>query len=207
MTGTLSLTRASVLQSASGPKTALHLNRRFPLEACLVLLLALCLSAPLAAQESELESMPGYVDFVSLSNVYGEPRVMINISGLLLQFMAAASENDPQSAELMRNLKGVRVNVYDTAGLMTPALEQIASVKEVLQKEGWAPVVQVKEATEQVQIFMKAGEEGMQGLTVMTVNAEEAVFINILGEIDPAQLSGVMDKLNVDVDVEGGGEK
>jgi hypothetical protein len=170
---------------------------------CLLFLLAFCLGVPVAAQDSALEAMPGYVDFVTLSDVYGEPRVMINISGFLLQFIAAASEDDPEAAELMRNLKGVRVNVYDTGGSMAPALEQIDSVRKLLQKEGWQPVVQVKETTEHVQIFMKANDEGMQGLTVMTVDAEEAVFINILGAIDPSQLGEVMDNLNVHVDVGG----
>ena len=163
----------------------------------IVLLLALAV-APLATAD-ELESMPGYVDFGQLEDVYGEPRVMININGFLLKFMAAAAKDDPEAAALMSNLDGVRVNVYDTAGTMTPALEQIASVRKVLQKDNWQPVVQVKEADEEVQIFMKADAAGMQGLTVMTVNEEEAVFINILGEIDPEQLDAVMDNLNINV--------
>ena len=161
---------------------------------------------PLSLQAQSLEDMPGYVDFGALDEVYGEPRVMINIGGVLMTFMAAAaSHEDPQAAALMRNLDGVRVNVYDTAGVMTPALEQIKAVRVLLQQEGWEPVVQVKEDGEEVQIFMKANEEGMQGLTVMTVNLEEAVFINVLGEIDPAQLNAVMDNLNIDLG--NGGQK
>lgn len=167
----------------------------------LALTLILILFSPSLSAESEgIDSMPGYVDFSALQDVYGEPRVMINISGFLLQFMsAAASAEDPQAAALMRNLEGVRVNVYDTAGMMTPALEQIAAVKTLLQKESWQPVIQVKEAGEEVQIFMKGDDQGMQGLTVMTVNEEEAVFINILGEINPDQLDEVMSNLNINV--------
>jgi hypothetical protein len=164
------------------------------------LLLAACLSVPATAQELDLSEMPGFVNFESLSDFYGEPRVMINISGFLLKFMAAASKNDPEAAEVMRNLKGVRVNVYNTEGIMTPALEQIARVKAVLDKSGWQPVVQVKESREEVQIFMKANDVGMQGLTVMKVDGEEAVFVNIVGEIDPSQLSGVMNHIQIDVD-------
>jgi hypothetical protein len=172
---------------------------------CLTFLLALCFSLPVAAQNADLEAMPGYVDFGSLSSVYGEPRVMINISGLVLKFMAAATaahQDEAEAAELMRNLKAVRVNVYSTAGVLEPALEQIARVKEMLQKHDWQPVVQVRESDEEVQIFMKADDTGVQGLTVMSVDSEEAVFINILGQIDPSQLSVVMDKLDVDINVD-----
>ena len=171
----------------------------------LSIFLVLCFSLPAAAQDGELASMPGYVDFGSLSTVYGEPRVMINISGLILQFMsaaAAASKDEPEAAELMRSLKAVRVNVYDTAGALGPAREQIASVRAMLEKSAWQPVVQVNDSGEEVQIFMKTDDTGIQGLTVMTVDSEEAVFINILGQINPEQLNVVMSRLNLDVHVD-----
>jgi hypothetical protein len=154
------------------------------------------------AQESDMQSLPGYVDFGALDSVYGEPRVRISIGGSLLKFMAAVSRDEPEAAELMRNLEGVRVNVYSTAGKTDAAVEQITRVKKVLMNEAWEPIVQVQEQNEDVQIFVKVEEDRMQGLTVMTVNEEEAVFINILGEMDPAQLAAVMSQLHVDVDVE-----
>ena len=159
-------------------------------------------SLPATAQESDMQAMPGYVDFGVLDSVYGEPRVRINIGGTLLKFMAAVTREDPEAAALMRNLEGVRINVYPTSGHMDAAVEQIARVKEMLGKDDWEPIVQVKESDEEVQIFIKADESGMQGLTVMTVNAEEAVFINILGELDPSKLGIVLDQLNADVDVD-----
>lgn len=167
---------------------------------CVVL--AMALSWPAFGQESELQAMPGYIDFGALESVYGEPRVMINIGGALLKFMAAASRDDPEAAALMRDLKGVRVSVYPTDGKMGPALEQVVKVRKLLSGANWQPVVQVQETGEQVQIFMKSEGDVMQGLTVMAVDAEEAVFINILGSIDPEQMSKVMDKLSVDVDLE-----
>ncbi len=169
----------------------------------LILILTACLSFPLAAQDNKLQEAPGYVDFDTLNSVYGEPRVMVNISGFLLKFMAAASKKEnPEAAALMRSLDAVRVNVYSTDGQLAPAREQIASVSRILEKAGWQPVVQVRESDEEVQIFMKADDTGIQGLSVMTVNAEEAVFVNIIGEIDPSQLNMVMDQINVDIDAE-----
>lgn len=169
----------------------------------LVTVLALLLSLGAAAQEDELKGMPGYVDFGELAEVYGEPKVMVNIGGFLLDFLGTAAENeDPDAAALMQGLKGVRINIYATDGEVAPAMEKLAEVKSMLQNQNWEPIVQVNEAEEQVQIFMKADGEGMQGLTVMAVNGEEAVFLNILGSIDPDQLGAVMDQLDVDVDLQ-----
>lgn len=169
----------------------------------LTIALAALMSLPVAAQTSQLESLPGYIDFGNLDEIYGEPRVMVNIGGSLLRLMSAAAASDePEAAALMRDLKGVRIKVYPTGGNLGPALEQMNQARAVLQAEQWEPVVQVIEENEQVQIFMKANEDIMEGLTVMVVNEEEAVFLNILGQIDPKQIDKVMNQLNVDIDVD-----
>ena len=169
----------------------------------LTLFITALFSLPIAAQTAQLESLPGYVDFADLDAIYGEPRVMVNIGASLLKLLSAASAaEDPQTAALISGLEGVRIKVYPTNGNLTPALEKMEEARSSLQASDWEPVVQVKEAGEEVQIFMKAGVDTVDGLTVMAVDGEEAVFLNILGSIDPAQVGRVMDKLNVDVDVD-----
>jgi hypothetical protein len=165
--------------------------------AALVALMAL----PVMAQEDELKDLPGYIDFGELTSVYGEPKVMVNIGGFLLSMMSQATKNDPEAAGLMKGLKGVRINIYSTEGQVAPALQQVNDVKAMLSAQNWEPIVQVNEEGEQVQIFMKADGDGMQGLAVMAVDGEEAVFLNILGAIDPEKLGEMMDKFDVDVDL------
>ncbi len=50
----------------------------------IAVLLAAFISLSASGQESDMKSMPGYVDFGVLDSVYGEPRVRINIGGTLL---------------------------------------------------------------------------------------------------------------------------
>jgi hypothetical protein len=163
--------------------------------------LAALLALPAMAQEDELKALPGYVDFGSLEEVYGEPKVMVNIGGFLLGFMSQATKDDPEAAALMEGLEGVRISIWSTEGQVDPAMDQVKDVRAMLKAQNWEPIVQVNEQDEQVQIFMKADGEGMQGLTVMAVNAEEAVFLNILGAIDPDKLGEVMEQFDVDMDV------
>ncbi|MEM1413115.1 MAG: DUF4252 domain-containing protein [Pseudomonadota bacterium] len=169
---------------------------------CAIATMALLLALPALAQEDELKSMPGYVDFGTLDAVYGEPKVRVNIGGFLLSFMSQAAKEDPDAAALMEGLEGVRINIYSTEGEIAPAMDQLQDVKDMLSDQNWEPIVQVNEDDENVQIFMKADGEGMQGLTVMVVNAEEAVFLNILGSIDPDQIGAVMDQFDVDMDID-----
>lgn len=159
-----------------------------------------CLALPLSAQEDALKDLPGYVDFGQLASEYGEPKVMINLGGSILKFVGGLSKDDPEAAALLQQLKGVRINVYSVDGNPDAALQKIKQVKSLLQGDHWEPIVQVNEEGEQAQIFVKLNGETMEGLTVMAVDDEEAVFINIIGQLDPAQLSQVMDNFDIDID-------
>jgi hypothetical protein len=164
---------------------------------------ALCalVSMPVLAQEDELKQLAGFIDFGDLSATYGEPKISINIGGTLLQFVGLMSENsNPETSEIMSQLKGVRVFGYPINDDPAVAREKFHEVKSTLKSKGWEPVVQVNEEDEQVLIYMKLDGETMEGMTVMTVDDEEVMFINIIGKLDPHQLGRVMDGLDVDID-------
>jgi hypothetical protein len=49
---------------------------------------------------------------------------------------------------------------------------------------------------------MKMDGGNMEGMTVMVVDNEEAVFVNIIGQLNPAELGKVMESFDVDVDLD-----
>jgi hypothetical protein len=164
---------------------------------------ALCalVSMPVLAQEDELKDLPGFIDFGDLSAAYGEPSISINIGGTLLQFVGLMSEDgNPETSEMLSQLKGVRVFGYPIEQDPSVAKQKFGEVKSNLKSKGWEPVVQVNEDNEQVLIYMKMNGSSMEGMTVMTVDDEEVMFINIIGKLDPRQLGKVMDGFDVDID-------
>ena len=162
-----------------------------------VITMLLALSA--VAQEDELKTMPGYVAFESLDEVYGEPKVRVNVGGFLLSLMSKAAKNDPEATAILEGLEGVRINVYSTGGEVAPAIDQLQNAKNMLSNQNWEPIIQVNEDRQNAQVFIKANGEGVQGLTVMAVDADDAVFVNILGSIDPENLGAIMDQFDVDL--------
>ena len=167
--------------------------------------LALCLGAMLAvpaiAQEDALKDLPGYVDFGELSSIFGEPTVQISIGESLLNMVGALSaEEDPEAAELFRKLNGVRVNVFETESLAAGAVDFVKDISTQLNDRGWESVVTVNSADEQVRIYMKISGEKVEGITVMAVEETEAVFVNVIGDINPAELERVMDNFDVEID-------
>jgi hypothetical protein len=164
------------------------------------------LALPAMAQEDALKDFPGYVDFGELGAIFGEPTVQIAIGESLLSLVGALSaEEDPEAAELFRRLNGVRVNVFETDAMAAGAVDFVKDISGQLAGRGWESVVTVNSAEEQVRIFMKLNGDMVDGITVMVLEDTEAVFVNVIGNINPAELERVMD--NFDVNINGRGDK
>jgi len=168
----------------------------------LLIALLIAVSVPVMAQTDELKKLPGYVDFGSLASVYGEPKVEINIGPSMLGFVGALSKHDdPETAELLKGLKGVRVLVYKVGDDPSAANTRIDDIAAKLKTSDWEQIVKVNDDGERAKIFVKMGATTMDGLIVLaTDDDDEAVFVNILGRIDPENISKVTQAFHVDVD-------
>ena len=158
------------------------------------------LALPAMAQEDALKALPGYVDFGELGAIFGEPTVQIAIGESLLNLVAGLSaQEDPEAAALFSKLKGVRVNVFETEAMAAGAVDFVKDISSQLAGHGWESVVTINSPDEQVRIFMKLNGESVDGITVMAVEDTEAVFVNVIGNISPAELERVMDNFDVDI--------
>lgn len=162
--------------------------------------LAAMLALPVMAQEDALKAFPGYVDFGELGSIFGEPTVQIAVGASLLNLVSSlSSEEDPDAAALLKRLNGVRVNVYETSGIAAGAVDYVKNISSQLGDRGWESVVTVNSDDEQVRIFMKINGDMVEGITVMAVEDTEAVFVNVIGNINPEELGKVMDKFDIDL--------
>ena len=170
------------------------------LTACVTALMAL----PVMAQEDALKDYPGYVDFGELSAVFGEPTVQISVGASLLGLVSSLSASeDPEAAELFKRLNGVRVNVFETDGMADGAVDLVKDVSARLGDHGWESVVTVNSNDEQVRVFMMINDDQVEGITVMAVEETEAVFVNVIGSINPEELGRVMENFDIELDGHG----
>lgn len=167
------------------------------LTACVTALMAL----PVMAQEDALKDFPGYVDFGGLNAIFGEPTVQISVGASLLGLVSSLSASeDPEAAELFKRLNGVRVNVFETDGMADGAVNLVKEVSASLGDQGWEAVVTVNSIDEQVRVFMMINDDQVEGITVMAVEETEAVFVNVIGSINPEELGRVMENFDIDLD-------
>jgi len=146
----------------------------------------------------------GQIDFADLSNHYGEPKVEINLSAGLMKLVGSfADSEDPDIGEILSKLEFIKVRVYNMNGEVEKANSTIDRVSSELRADNWETLVTVNnnEDDKKVRIFSKSSNSIIDGVVVMVVSPEEgggeAVFINIVGEIDPEKIGKVAETLDI----------
>lgn len=167
-------------------------------------LAAATLSLALTTFASAAETQSGAIDIGQLMPSAKGEFVEINLSSAMLKFAARiAARQEPEAAELIRNLKSIRVNVVgldDTNRAGT--IEQIEGVRRKLEAQGWTKMVTVREKNggDNVDVHvMQRGEESIDGLVVTVLDKKgEAVFVNIVGNINADQIAQIADKFDLE---------
>ncbi|HEX6998045.1 MAG TPA: DUF4252 domain-containing protein [Gammaproteobacteria bacterium] len=132
----------------------------------------------------------GFFDFDSVPGLPDAPTVQIDLNGALLAFVSGATRaaGDAETADMLRGLEGVRLRVYESLEDADAVNAFVDDASGRLEREGWQRVVYVQEGGEKVRVYARMEGEQVNGLTLMVVDAAEAVFMNVAGPLDPEQL-------------------
>jgi len=163
-----------------------------------------CLTILLSIPAYALER--GQIDFADLSAYYGEPKVEVNLGASLMKIVGGiAGQEDPEIADILSKLNSIKVRVYNLNGELDKANTMVDKVSDELKADNWETLVTVNdnEENQKVRVFSKSTQQVIDGVVVMVVSPEddggEAVFINIVGEIDPEKIGKVADTLDIDI--------
>jgi hypothetical protein len=125
--------------------------------------------------------------------------VEINLEGPLLHMVAAATKDDPAFSAVMAGLKSIKLQVFPLKGEDAGAVKvKIERAVQWLEGRGWKSTMRVRDQGQETFIYLKEAGGRVQGLTLLSFDPkDEAVVINIVGRIDPAQLGRLGQRLNM----------
>ncbi len=166
-------------------------------------LLALLLTVGLLPRSANAQEQRGYIDLSQVEAWFDdEPAIEVNIRGALLNLVAEASKyEDPDLADMLRQLKVIQVRGFDLSRADDTLLSQSTELGRQLEADGWETVVRVRDDGEHVQMYLLATGESIDGMVVLATDEfeDEAIFVNIVGEIRPDQIGRIGRKFNLGV--------
>lgn len=146
---------------------------------------------------------PGYVDFGSFEPSDGHEFVEVNLDRSMLKIASIfAEKQDAEIARLIGGIERLRVNVvgFDDSS-RGETLDRVERIRAQLTGDDWKRVVTVQEksAGDNVAVFVKlSAQDIIQGVVVTVMGRDnEAVLVNIVGEIDPVQIAALGERLDI----------
>ena len=158
-----------------------------------------------ARAQDNLRADPGYLDLSTLEQWFdSEPWLEVNIKGALLNLIvgAAEAEDDPELTSILSKLKAIEVRGYPLTSQTFADIDQrTGQLARQLETQGWETVIRLREDDERVHVFLKANGNSIAGLVVMVLDPSDedgAVFVNIVGDIDPKEVGRIGQRFDID---------
>lgn len=168
-------------------------NRSIALVLILILTAFILSSCGITAPRSN----EGFANLDSPGMSETDRTMSLSLGPTTLRFAARFLDEDPETQALLRSLDGVRVRIYEVHGDNERIAQNFEHMGSKLSKDGWSPVMLVREEGELVQMYAKPSGGHIQGLTIVSADGDEVVVVNIMGDIDPAYYQDVMVALDV----------
>jgi len=153
-------------------------------------------------QKNDYSKYKGYVEFGNLEKFEtSEEVVEVIIEEHLLRMVSKmAGKNEPELSSVLDGIKLVKVHTFGVSEENYTELANIVkSVDKNLMQDGWDRIVKTRSKDEVVSVFiLTSNEENIDGLVVTTVEkGGEAVFVNIVGDIDLETIGELSDKFDI----------
>jgi hypothetical protein len=153
--------------------------------------------AVLKAQDPDIRKMPGFVNLeeIQIPGNAGEV-TEISLGPPLLRIARTAHTNgDEHLSESLEGIFSIQVKSFDVDSFQAIQVRPIMDkIEKQLAKEKWERLVRVKKAHEMTNVSIKYDKGKAVGMLIMSLNpGNEASFVNIVGNIDLAQLGELSD--------------
>jgi len=167
-------------------------------KALTVLLLSLTALAVSSCGIMASRNNEGYANLDSPGIADTDRTMSLSLGRTTLRFAARFLDDEPETQALLRSLDGVRVRIYEVEGDTDRIAHRFERMGTRLSHDGWEPVMLVHDDDELVQMYAKHSGKAMCGLTIVSVDDDEVVVVNIMGDIQPERFGDVMVALNVE---------
>ena len=157
---------------------------------------------------SGMKSKPGYADLTLPSWSTTNTALALNLGpkGLkpvqwAVNRAVRASNKDLELSErlamsILEDLQGVQLRVYEVED-NRPVFEQaIDESVALMQQEDWQTLLKVREDNKRIVVMHSLEGELISGLSVLVSTPENAIFMNLVGQIDPESVAMIALSLN-----------
>jgi len=153
------------------------------------------------AQHKDYSKETGYIDFGNLEELESGNRVVdVFLEGNLLRLVGKFAENEePELSEVISGLKLIKAKVLEVTRENEKQLKaRVLETENLLKGKNWSMLVRIRDVDEIINVYIKSSSlDKIEGLTVTSINKDEAAFVNIVGDIDLETIGRLSSKFDI----------
>ena len=148
---------------------------------------------------SGIESKPGYAKLTMPSWFLTDTKIAINLGPKCLKpvrwmINRIVHDHELELSEqlllsMLQDLQGVQLRVYEVENNRQVFDQAIDESVATLKQKDWQTILRVREDGEHVVIMKSGNDDSISGVSVLASTPENAVFINLMGHIDPESIA------------------
>lgn len=170
----------------------------------LVRIASACVGASLLAGcgvSGNFRHEPGYAEFDASGPLAANREIGLSFGPLPLALARLVLDDEPEIKSALRELRGVRVEVYDAIHDGERVERQLHTIQAGLLDDGWVALASIRDDDSRVTVLLRPDTdgEGNRGLAVMVQEPDELVLVNLIGNVRLDQLASYMAELDVNV--------
>lgn len=178
------------------------LHRRHTAAMTAIAMTAMCCASTTAQPQGPDRPMPGAASGQRFLDLAGKdaPFVEINIEGPLLAALAKSfAAEDRQLAAFLKDVRRIHSLVIELPDALRRAAAEDAAVafEAELKESGWQRLAYIREPDFHSRALIHGADDRIDGLAVVTLEADRVIFSNIAGRIDLATLARLSTTLSI----------
>jgi hypothetical protein len=147
-----------------------------------------------------LHSHAGYADIESPYWWQADNELNLSLGPLTIGTARWVIDTDdaPEIDALLDDVDGVRISIYKVEENSELFKDNFGETQANLRADGWQHIVRVNddESADYSLMFIKSSGDVIDGLVVLSLSDDEAVFVNIIGNIHPDSFEPIMEQIN-----------
>lgn len=156
---------------------------------------------------SGMQSKPGYAKLTLPSWLSTNTTVALNLGprGLkpvrwVINRVVEASDEELELSErlilsALQDLQGVQLRIYEVENNRQVFERAIDDSIVSLKQEDWQTLLKVREDDKRIVVMQAGNEDLISGFSVLASTPENAVFINLVGQLNPESIAKIAERL------------
>lgn len=141
---------------------------------------------------------PGYAAFGPPGPLSGEEEFGVSLGPLPLTLARLFLDDEPEVASILKELRAVRVYVYEEALDAERVERHLHGVVTGLVDDGWVRIAAIRDGEDRVSVLVRPGDGGANhGVAVVVQDRSEVVLVNLIGNVRLDLLGQYMAELDV----------